>query len=342
MATCLNCNCIVEEDQLYCESCLQEIEKEQNNDDYIDDLLKQAMGAEETESLNHYDPLKQSLGAISSLEDEVIDLGEILANDANIERKKRGNIFKRLFSNPEQNEVNEEEKAEQEQAEQLAKEKKLEKEKKKQEKKKRKADKQKKEKELKEKKKEERAKKKQIKLQQSKEVEQPVEKLNKVLVSVVVFAVILFGAFLLYQTNNHHYQLAVKEANRYYEKKEYELAYKKLLGVNRKEEEEELFQKLEQIMLVYNPYCSYENYETMNRKEEALHYLLFGYRQYINHKDEAKKCGVENDYKHVYNQMIKILEEKYSITPEQAEKITRIEDSKEYTKQILALLAKID
>lgn len=356
MANCLNCNCLIEEGELYCKDCFEQLEAEQHSEQLIDDLLNQSIDSKvNTVEKEEYDPLKQSLSAISTLEDQVVDLGEILMSENSSVPKRRKSFLKRFFSNFKKDDKSKQErekkdqenqqlqeKKEKEEQEQLAREKRLEKDKKKQEKKKRKVEQQKEAKLLKEKKREEKEKKKQSKLQQLNEVEEVVETFNKKSVSIVVIVVVVLGVLFLYQTKHYHYELAKNEAHMYYERQQYEQAYKKLLGIKLKDEEQQLFEQIEQIMLVYRPYRSYENYEEMNCRVEALHSLLNGYRQYKINEEKAKEKGLEEEYLAVFNLIKKAIEDKYHMTLEQVETLLLIEDSKEYTKQIVALLEKID
>jgi len=152
------------------------------------------------------------------------------------------------------------------------------------------------------------------------------KKLNK---PAVVFIFTLFlGATVLFLmgTNNFNYSLVIERAANYFANQKYRKAFDEIVGVEVKEKDEELKDRIYTVMYVERLYESYLNNEELNRPEKALDSLLRGVDKYYEHYEEAEQLGVTSDLDYSFNQIKTMLNEKYGITVEQAVEINAMEN----------------
>ena len=152
------------------------------------------------------------------------------------------------------------------------------------------------------------------------------KKLNK---PAVVFIFTLFlGATVLFLmgTNNFNYSLVIERAANYFANQKYRKAFDEIVGVEVKEKDEELKDRIYTVTYVERLYESYLNNEELNRPEKALDSLLRGVDKYYEHYEEAEQLGVTSDLDYSFNQIKTMLNEKYGITVEQAVEINAMEN----------------
>lgn len=162
---------------------------------------------------------------------------------------------------------------------------------------------------------------------------EPEKKLNKPMV-VFIFSLFLGGTFLLYMANNDfNYKQAIEKASKYFANQKYRSAYDEIVGVEVKEEDEELKDRIYTVMYVERLYESYENNIELNRQEKALDALLRGVDKYFEHYEEAGKLGITEDLDYSFSRIRDVLAESYGISVEKAIEINALENY-EYVKTI--------
>lgn len=162
---------------------------------------------------------------------------------------------------------------------------------------------------------------------------EPEKKLNTPMV-VFIFSVFLGGTFFFYMaSNNFNYTQAVENATTYFAKQKYRSAYKEIAGVEVKDKDKELKDRIYTVMYVERLYESYENNLELGRQERALDALLRGVDKYYEHYEEAGQLGITSDLDYSFAQIQKALLENYGITVEQALEINQTEDY-EYVQRI--------
>lgn len=162
---------------------------------------------------------------------------------------------------------------------------------------------------------------------------EPEKKLNKPMV-VFVFTLFLGGVFLFYVgTNNFNYTQAIEKAANYFTNQKYRRAYDEIAGVEVKEKDQDLKNRIYTVMYVERLYESYNNNIQMGHEEKALDSLLRGVTKYYEHYEDAQELGIVSDLDYSFNQIRKALSSRYGISVEQAVDINAM-DNLEYVKTI--------
>ncbi len=150
---------------------------------------------------------------------------------------------------------------------------------------------------------------------------EPEKKLNRPMV-IFIFSLFLGGVLLLFlATNNFNYSLAIEKATNYFANQKYRKAYDEIVGVEVKEEDEDLKNRIYTVMYVERLYESYLNNVSLGRYEKALDSLLRGVTKYYEHYEEAEELGITSDLDFSFNQIQTTLLEQYGITVEDAKEI---------------------
>ncbi len=157
---------------------------------------------------------------------------------------------------------------------------------------------------------------------------EPEKKLNKPVV-IFIFSVFLGGTFLFYMaSNNFSYTQAVKNATTYFEGQKYRSAYNEIIGIEVKEDDKDLEDRIYTVMYVERLYESYNNNIELGKQERALDALLRGVDKYYEHYEEAGQLGITADLDYSFAQIQTALMENYGITVEQALEINKAENDK--------------
>jgi len=303
--------------------------------------------ASESETLNGMDD--NSLDAGGTGDDglkDMLDVSGMIPEETENEEKKPG-LLKKLFGNIVTDEIAEEERqAAQREEEEAAKraeeevrekeEAEVKKEEKKAEKEAKKAEKQ-KEKEAK--KAEKAAKKAEKKAQREEEEAAELEivgKLNKVGVSIIVAATIVFLVVEIGGTNLFSYASTKKEALNYFNMGKYTEAYREAIGSDMREKDSEEYNKIKVVMKVQQSLNAYQNYDRIKYYPEALDALLRGLKRYDANIEEATELEVENDMMSCRRQIITLLREEFNLSEAQAYSIISL-DKEAYQKRVVEL-----
>lgn len=277
---------------------------------------------------------------------DMLDVSDMIPDEAETEEKKPG-FMKKVFGNIVTDEIAEEERqaAQREEeeaakrAEEEAKEKEeaeARKEEKKAEKEAKKAEKQKE----KEAKKAEKAAKKAEKKAQREEEEaaelEVVGKLNKVGVSIIVAATIVFLVLEIGGTNLFSYASTKKEAVNYFKMGKYTEAYQEAMGSDMREKDEEEYSKIKVVMKVQQSLNAYQNYDRIRYYPEALDALLRGLKRYDANIEEATELEVEGDMMSCRRQILTLLREEFNLSEAQAYSIISL-DKEAYQKRVVEL-----
>ncbi|MGN0154568.1 MAG: hypothetical protein ACI4A3_08955 [Lachnospiraceae bacterium] len=155
---------------------------------------------------------------------------------------------------------------------------------------------------------------------------EPEKKLNKPMV-IFIFSVFLGGTFLFYMaSNNFNYKLAIEKAADYFASQKYHRAYDEIKGVDVKEEDQDLKDRIYTVMYVERLYEAYENNIELGRQKKALDSLLRGVDKYYEYYEEAERLGIISDLDYSFSRIQNTLLENYGITVEQAVEINKLED----------------
>ena len=162
---------------------------------------------------------------------------------------------------------------------------------------------------------------------------EPVKPLNKPAV-VFIFTLFLGGTFLFYLgMSNFNYTLAIQKATDYFDNQKYHKAYDEIKGVEVKEKDQDLKNRIYTVMYVERLYEAYQNNIELDRQKKALDSLLRGVDKYYEYYDEAQKLGIVDDLNYSFAQVQTALQDHYGITVEQAAAINQL-DSYEYVQTV--------
>lgn len=162
---------------------------------------------------------------------------------------------------------------------------------------------------------------------------EPEKKLNSAAV-IFVFSFVLGGVGVLYlASNNFNYTQAIQKATNYFESQKYHKAYDEIKGVDVKEKDQDLKDRIYTVMYVERLYESYENNAKLGFYEKSLDSLLRGVSKYYEHYDEAVELGIVSDIDYSFSKIQNELMDKYGITVDRAKEINKL-DNDEYVLMI--------
>lgn len=318
-----------------------------NNADDIFSLEAMLSDIGDLEDLSEIDASQEELPDVTSdISPEDLDLDNSLADlkeeqEPLKENKGKVSIFQKLFGNVH----DEKAKKKQEEAikKQEAKEKKkkpkktkeeLEEEKKlKAQEKKEKQDEAKKIKEAKKKEKEELKRKK--KEEQAREEEVDEGRINRVGATIVFAFFGLVAAGIILGGRGFSYSRSIAKATEYFGIQRYNEAYNEVRGVDVKEDDQEIYDKIITVMYVNKQLNSYNNYYGLKMYPEALDSLLKGLKRYEEYISYAKELGIESDMDYVKGQILGELKEMYQISEEEAYQIMEAGDQEVYSRLVI-------
>lgn len=310
----------------------EEAEEKVQDDMNLDDLFS-ALGIDEEEAASANDELDDMFESAAADLDlsEFSDINDV--NDAGAEKqeKKKKSFYEIVFGEPDEDDLEEErlllQKKEEKKAKKEAKNALLEQ---------KKAERKEKSLEKKEKakiKKAERLERKREELEEELE-ESKHEKAVSTPVALVVFVIfIAICAVTCLGSKGFHYAEAIRKASDYFERQRYRLAYDEVAGVDVKEDDQELKDRIYTVMYVERLYEAYENNIKLENYDKALDALLRGIIKYDEHYAEAVELDIVKDIDACKLKIVLALGDVYSLTEAEAEDIIRL-DGQAYTRAL--------
>ena len=166
------------------------------------------------------------------------------------------------------------------------------------------------------------------------EVEEDPGTINPVGTTVVLVVFGAIAALIYFGTHSFAYNSGITNANNYFSKREYTKAYEAISGMELKEDNVEIFNKLQTVMLVNKQLNSYYNYSKIGKYPEALDSLLKGLRRYDKYIDLATFYGIKSDLDYVRDQIVAELGNGFNITEDEAIDMNNISNKTEYSTMI--------
>lgn len=162
---------------------------------------------------------------------------------------------------------------------------------------------------------------------------EPEKKLNMPMV-IFIFSLFLGGTLIFYiGSSNINYTQAIAKATNYFSNQKYRSAYDEIVGVDVKEKDQELKDRIYTVMYVERLYEAYENNIKLAREEKALDSLLRGVDKYYEHYEEAEELGVASDLDYAFSKIQTELSQKYGISVEKALEMNKL-DNDQYVQSI--------
>lgn len=183
------------------------------------------------------------------------------------------------------------------------------------------------------------AKDKKEKIRQEEEEEDAKEKkiTPKAVISVVVILSLL-GSLVVFGTNQFNYTMVIKRAENYFEMQKYRKAYEQIVGVDVKDRDKQIKDKIYCVMYVQNQLDSYKNFTTLEMYESALDSLVKGSKKYDEHIEEARALGIESDLDGLKSKIDSELQSQYGLSPDQINEWKSL-DQENYTRELRDFIA---
>lgn len=164
--------------------------------------------------------------------------------------------------------------------------------------------------------------------------------MNKKAAALVFVVVAILGVLVYGSSTKFTYQLHVSNAKKYFEHTEYTKAYTTLLGMELKESDQILMDRVEIIMRVNKQITSHERNLALGRDIEALDALLKGLQRYQVNYDKAATLSVSMNLDSLKQSILSTLNEVYHISEDTANELLHIENQQEYTTKISQYITK--
>lgn len=152
-----------------------------------------------------------------------------------------------------------------------------------------------------------------------------------VVLITIISSFFIFSSMYIYNVNN---------ANKLYKARNYTSAYNEIKGIAILENDRLLRDKLETIMKVNRYIDSYSVFSAAGDEYRSVNSLFGGIRSYNENLDEAKNIGVEKEYHFLYGNIVDILENKFLVSKNKIDYISKLEDNVKYTKEINKIVKK--
>ena len=168
------------------------------------------------------------------------------------------------------------------------------------------------------------------------EAEKDEKKLSTPAVVIVFVIFIALGALVVIGTNKFNYSQVIKKATDYFDRQRYRLAYDEVSGVDVKEKDQELKDRIYTVMYVERLYESYENNLSLNCPDKALDALLRGLEKHDVHYAEAVELGIAEDIDGCKAKIVTALWDTYGISEEEAYGIIALK-GQEYSTRLMEI-----
>jgi len=166
------------------------------------------------------------------------------------------------------------------------------------------------------------------------EIDEDEGRINRVGASIVFLFFGLLVMVLLIGTNIFSYSLSINNATNYFEKQKYNQAYSEVYGIDIKDEDIQVYDKIMTVMFVNKQLNSYNNYYSIGKYPEALDSLLMGLRRYDKYLELATILGIKQDLDYVRDQILAELNNVFHIAEADALQIINSDSQTQYSLQV--------
>lgn len=168
-----------------------------------------------------------------------------------------------------------------------------------------------------------------------KEKEEEVEidrgKINKYAAMIIFSIFAALAIVIISGTEIISYSSSISTATVEFKRQRYNYAYEALNGMEVKDKDMELYDKVMTVMFVNKQLNSYNNFYSMGEYTQALDSLLKGLKRYDKYIALAKELGIESDLNYVRDQILSELKKSYQLSEEEALDILKSEDQTSYS-----------
>ncbi len=170
------------------------------------------------------------------------------------------------------------------------------------------------------------------------EAEKTQKKVPTFVVIMVFAAFAVLGVFVILGSKSFDYSQGIKKAKNYFERQRYRLAYDEVVGLDIKEEDEKLRDRIYTVMYVERLYESYVNNMELGRPDKALDALIRGLEKYDEHYAEALELRIVEDINSCKEKVVNALWNTYGLSEAAAYELMLLE-GQEYNDALLKYCA---
>lgn len=185
-------------------------------------------------------------------------------------------------------------------------------------------------------KKEAKAEKKAKKMEEAKLLLEEMEKtrINRAGASIVFIFFAMIAVVIIVGTSIFSYSLSIRNAEYEFNRDEYTLAYNEIYGLEIKDEDILLYDRIMTVMYVQKQLNSYNNYYEMKDMPKALDSLLKGLQRYEKYIDLAVELDVDTDLDSVRKKILEKVTSGFMLTEQEAMEIIQSDSQAEYSKKV--------
>lgn len=171
--------------------------------------------------------------------------------------------------------------------------------------------------------------------------EMETTRINRAGASIVFIFFAMIAVVVIVGTNLFSYSLSIRNAEYEFNRDEYTAAYNEIFGLDVKDEDIVLYDRIMTVMYVQKQLNSYYNYYEMKDYPHALDSLLKGLQRYEKYIELAIELGIETDLDSVRNSILAQAEESFQITEWEAMEIIQSKSRLEYSNKVYKAVEKV-
>lgn len=159
-------------------------------------------------------------------------------------------------------------------------------------------------------------------------------KINKTGASILVILFAVLTVAVILGTNIYTYKLSIDNAQTDFDRQRYNDAYYDVYGLEIKDEDIVLYDRIMTVMYVNKQLNSYNNYKAIGNTDKALDSLLKGLQRYDKYIQLASILDIVDDLNFVKEQIVNELNTEFSISEAQAEALIATDEIFDYSDYI--------
>jgi len=180
------------------------------------------------------------------------------------------------------------------------------------------------------------AEKKAKKLEEAKLLLEEMEqtRINRAGASIVFIFFAMIAVVIIVGTSIFSYSISIRNAEYEFNRDEYTLAYNEIYGLEIKDEDIVLYDRIMTVMYVQKQLNSYYNYYGMNDKPRALDSLLKGLQRYEKYIELAVELEIDSDLDSVRKKILTEISTVFMLSEQEAMEIIQADSQAEYSKKV--------
>lgn len=173
-------------------------------------------------------------------------------------------------------------------------------------------------------------------------LEQPEGKINKAGATIILLFFVVAAAVVIIGTNIFSYDISIADATHKFGNHKYTEAYEGIRGLEIKEKDMLIHDKIYTVMFVNKQLNSYNNFFAMGDYSSALDSLIKGLSRYDKYIALARQLGIHTDLDYVRKQIMAELQSVYGVDEREALELMDMTDRQDYSERIYAIVSKLD